>query len=664
MLPRWFTVAMTGALVFMAAAGLGGVALLLIHAYQPLAVILVAAVAATFSAFAVARTVEASPAAAHGATLAAIGLALVFLAITGVFHSEHLLVDRDPGAYVNSGRAIAGQHSLPSVTRVGPFKDRKFFVSSPAFNESSGEQTWFLPMLPVLLALGWSIGGFTGLLMVPPLLGTLGLLACYALAARVVGPRWAVLVPALLLVNPLQSWFARDAYSELVVQVVVLGGIWLYLQVRSAAAPRVAAIAGALIATSVLARFDALAIVAALTVFVALEWTRCDEEESPTRRRRAIAVFGLVMLGATLYCSVLAYVSSRAYLHWHRGSTRPLYALLLAAVAFAAIWMLGHRIRPGTGARAASALATVWLSCGLAIAVCLWAYFLRPGRASQAFSLNRIDAIVPNRHEWVRAQSHWSARWFVSWFGASAVVLAVGGLLVLFRRALRRDAAATVLVLVVVPIAVLYLWRPSVAPDQPWAMRRFLPVVIPGVAIAAVVALHRLWFAARRLRNLAPRTFAYVAIIALAFATLAPSGVATAQLLQARAQHGAATEVRRLCDALPRNASVLVFPASYLDYQMTQTIRGFCLVPTATAPTEPNLDLVSLADDWRREGRQLYVVTASPGQIGNPTHAGLATVGRFEIDDRYEPKLTYRARPRKYASQPRKFALLRVVPAP
>ena len=79
---------------------------------------------------------------------------------------------------------------------------------------------------------------------------------------------------------------------------------------------------------------DAVAIVAAIVVFVALEWTRFDLEESPIQKRRAIALFGSVMLVMTLYCSVIAYVSSRAYLDWHRGSTRPLYALLLAAVAY------------------------------------------------------------------------------------------------------------------------------------------------------------------------------------------------------------------------------------------------------------------------------------------------------------------------------------------
>ena len=44
----------------------------------------------------------------------------------------------------------------------------------------------------------------------------------------VVGPRWALLGPALLTLAPLQSWFSRDAYAELPLEVLVLGGLWLF----------------------------------------------------------------------------------------------------------------------------------------------------------------------------------------------------------------------------------------------------------------------------------------------------------------------------------------------------------------------------------------------------------------------------------------------------
>ena len=35
------------------------------------------------------------------------------------------------------------------------------------------------------------------------------------------------------------------------------------------------------------------------------------------------------------------------------------------------------------------------------------------------------------------------------------------------------------------PPALLYLWRPTITPDQVWAARRFLPAVFPAVILLA-----------------------------------------------------------------------------------------------------------------------------------------------------------------------------------
>ena len=43
--------------------------------------------------------------------------------------------------------------------------------------------------------------------------------------------------------------------------------------------------------------------------------------------------------------------------------------------------------------------------------------------------------------------------------------------------------------LVLGPPALLYLWQPSITPDQIWAMRRFLPAVFPMLVLAAFGAL-------------------------------------------------------------------------------------------------------------------------------------------------------------------------------
>ena len=44
---------------------------------------------------------------------------------------------------------------------------------------------------------------------------------------------------------------------------------------------------------------------------------------------------------------------------------------------------------------------------------------------------------------------------------------------------------ARVAALVLAPSALLYLWRPSITPDQIWATRRFVPAVFPIIVLAA-----------------------------------------------------------------------------------------------------------------------------------------------------------------------------------
>jgi hypothetical protein len=127
-------------------------------------------------------------------------VALVLLGTAGAYHSQHLLTDRDPGVYLNTGRSIARTHVLhPTVAR-SPFDDDTMYTSQESGFAIVNHHLYsnFLNFLPSLMALGWSAGGDAGLLLVPAILGALALLALYALGTLIVGPRWALLGPVVL----------------------------------------------------------------------------------------------------------------------------------------------------------------------------------------------------------------------------------------------------------------------------------------------------------------------------------------------------------------------------------------------------------------------------------------------------------------------------------
>ncbi len=354
-----------------------------------------------------------------------------------------------------------------------------------------------------------------------------------------------------------------------------------------------------------------------------------------------------MLLTTTVLCGWLIYVTSHDYMEEQRQTTRPLILALLGAVAVGATWIISQEFRPGLGRRLARARLPFALACVFVAAACLWAYAVRP---------------VHDRTESLRAEWSWSLRWLVDWFGIVLIALAVGGLLLLLRRALRSDVVAAALVVLVGPLAVIYLWEPHVAPDQPWAMRRFLPVVIPGLVIGAAVALQALTRVACRCSERRIRIPALLIVVGLTVATLVPSALAAGSLVEARAQHGALAAVKTLCRRLPDDAAVVFYRASHLGSEMTQTIRGFCEVPTAGAPTRPNLDITSLRRAWGDADRTLFIVTTSPRQIERETSGNARVVVHLEIDDRYAPQRTYRVRPRRFEPQPREVWLMRMAP--
>jgi len=79
---------------------------------------------------------------------------------------------------------------------------------------------------------------------------------------------------------------------------------------------------------------------------------------------------------------------------------------------------------------------------------------------------------------------------YLSW--PVIVLAAIGAALLLTRLVRRRDPRLAAFVLSVGCVSALYLNQTYIFPDQIWAMRRFLPVVFPGLIIASVYPLTRL----------------------------------------------------------------------------------------------------------------------------------------------------------------------------
>jgi Dolichyl-phosphate-mannose-protein mannosyltransferase len=655
-LPAWYSNILYAALIWCVTAGVTALVTLTKTKYSPLLCTIVAT-AVTAATWPFRPRAPKTESRAHGPAVAAFAIALALLAVAGHFHSEHILTDRDPAVYINTGRSIARNHRVRPILPASPFDNRNYFATHVAGFQVSDHQVFssFLNFLPVLLALGWSAGGDTGLLLVPAILGALGMLALYALASTVVGPRWALLGPALLTLAPMQAWFARDAYAELPLELLALGGLWLYIAARRNGGIVAGVVAGFVIGAMTMVRIDALAILVALPPALTVEYLRASalEPAACRRRRQAIGSFAATVI-VTGYAGLR--VSHRLTPGYVTELQHNLHLLELACAAgvFAAIAIaVLHRIRRGLGQHLARNDLVLWIAGALTVAVSVYAYKFRPrGGVPPVIASPTMTAAARKTLDAFLFTA--SFRWFAWYLGTITLVLVVVGFIVLGVRATRTDSPAFILLAAALPVTVLYIARPSVSPDQLWAMRRYLPVVLPAMTIAVGAAA--MWSTSRigRWRSYlrAP------AVIAVVAATLVPAAASGRPLARAQMQGGALAAVQEICRITGPDAAIAVEPLHLLAVELPQTLRGFCGVEASGI--KDNIAIPKpVLERFKAFHKKVYIASAFPLE-GLHLEAGAVLVAHLVVADAHEPERALGRKARTYSPRPVEVFLYRI----
>jgi len=277
-------------------------------------------------------------------------------------------------------------------------------------------------------------------------------------------------------------------------------------------------------------------------------------------------------------------VLSRPYLHTNASSVKPMvmaFAALAVVTTLAVMLLLRGRELPRLHPRLIDAAAIVPF-------VVLAAFVIRPHVQRNWKKL-----------EYAPLSLHW-VYWYI---GGPVIVLATIAAAMLVRRCLRGEAPVWVLPLLVFGWSIVeFLYRPAITPHQPWASRRLVPAVLPGLIVLAV------WLAAwltRKVRVLrfeglpaflepVPR----IGVVACCAAALVvppaitsfglgvqtggPQGVRLIAngLAFKRTYVGEIAAVNKVCAAIPAGSSVLIVDRTMMR-QWGQVIRGMCGVPTA-----------------------------------------------------------------------------------
>jgi Dolichyl-phosphate-mannose-protein mannosyltransferase len=409
------------------------------------------------------------------------GLVLVLgsLALYAWRPAEYVLNSRDPGVYTlfadrlaRTGALLHHDRLLGAVASFHPLLEGKKY---PGFYVHGQDLVvpQFFPGPFAFLGFGNLVGGLWGSLYVVPVVGAFSVGVAFALGSEIFG-RWAGLLGAALLATSYaQVWWARHPASEVMTQLLALAGLWLAVRFARNGDRLSGVLAGLLLGGMMLLRVDAFLAAAALPILFAYDLL----VGRPIRRWLYPGVPLAVFAGVTLV--YLNTVGARyLYVIYTEHHLKEALALWPFAVAVGAVLVgAGLYVRRRWGARIGAylgvrggRLALVGGLCTAAVA--LWAYFVLPVPwESLPDGSRHFDAY--------RAQILIRLLWFTT------PLVAVLGLTGFLLATLRLDASRTLLLGAFLAFGALYAAIPNVAPDLPWATRRFVPMAFPVLCLLA-----------------------------------------------------------------------------------------------------------------------------------------------------------------------------------
>ncbi len=143
--------------------------------------------------------------------------------------------------------------------------------------------------------------------------------------------------------------------------------------------------------------------------------------------------------------------------------------------------------------------------------------------------------------------------------------------------AYRLDAARAFLLGTILVFGVLYVALPNVAPDLPWATRRFVPVVFPGLYLLAGYAMAEAGRALGRARGVWVGSFCSAALVVVSFTW---SVYVAWPIYAVRELAGAVEGLERVEKAIPESRVVYVeLPgddyAATLDYLYGRPVLAY-----------------------------------------------------------------------------------------
>lgn len=491
------------ALVFLAAAATVTV-LLQLHAFNPYLAIAITGVliVASWRLVPYARSPDRTTALG---SLVAIQVVVAWIWVNAPYYEQELSVYRDPSIYALRGWWLT-RHASPLIDLSQAAQGARGVTGAaitaggfPVQGDTAYPQG--ASLVPGLLAVAGRLAGMRAMLAANLVIAGVALLLLYALARQFMGPVWALVPMVALALSMPMVYFARASYTEPAEMAAVFGGLLLLVAATRSGRSVLYVLAGVTAGVSTLARVDGVLIVDGALLGIGVAAAAAVDPARRRELRRGLIAFAIGATASSLVGWYDLKYNSRFYYPavWH--NMRSLFVLLAVVVVgtLAVSYLPLARLRRSLSQRRAvlsrAGVIIVLVVCAVMASRPLWwiARFNTDPLIHTTIKSRQKNAGLPI--DPARSYDEHTVSWLAWYLGWPVVVLAAVGLALLVARIARgRDVSLLAFFATFGLVAALYLNQVSITPDQIWAMRRLLPVIVPGVLIAAgylVVVLAR-----------------------------------------------------------------------------------------------------------------------------------------------------------------------------
>lgn len=545
--------------------------------------------------------------------------ALLWIGFNSFYTSQHLFTNRDPGVYAVTATWLTKQNNLElkssdsfgEVAGVESFSGG--FSTDPRDDSQVAAQGAHL--FSGLLGLGGRIVGNVHMFRLSVVFGGLALIAIYGFARQLMKPIWAlVVVGAVALSLPL-IYFSRDTYTEPLAATFTFGGLALVIEAQKRKKALSWLIAGLVVGAGALTRIDAYLVIAALSAFIVILLSLSPKQD----RKSSLVASGLFITGMSIP-AILGYLDiwqlSYSYFLSEWKNIKP------ELIAIAAIFVVGVPVIIVSWytpvLKRLDKLTKSWRLQAIAAAILIVSLVLL-SRPLWYTSYVARSTIVNGTIEQIvqRDFAEITIQWLMWYIGPILTLLSGFGMALATRRLFqKKDLKLLAPLITIGGTALFYLVNPSIFPDQVWASRRLLPVILPGIAFFGVFTLQWLYKKQRFMGKKVPGN-----IVATSLATLAvvsPLFTTLPFIFTREATWHA--PLASLCSSLPPNAAVLWIGTART--QLVEPTKAVCGLSSAGYGVlfggDSKIDqevLAKVAKNAMQRGYQPIV-----GSFGNETH--------------------------------------------